>query len=122
RRAPRIPIHFATTLAVAVMGCNTCGDLEERHPFDETADAGEQVDATTVDADVSDAASPDSGAPSPGGIWIDRDVVRSLPTSGPAWEGVLTFANRLPGTADISDQDSSHDVETMAAALVCVRL
>ncbi len=57
----------------------------------------------------------------PRGMWIDPDEILGLPTSGAAWERVLADASRDPGTASIADQDSNHDVYTMAAALVCVR-
>lgn len=56
-----------------------------------------------------------------GGIWIDRDELMRRPTTGAAWERLLEDANLNPGSADISNQDSDHDVYTLAAALVCVR-
>jgi hypothetical protein len=43
------------------------------------------------------------------------------PTAGEAWERLFADAERDPGWADISDQDSNHDVYTLAGALVCVR-
>ena len=55
------------------------------------------------------------------GIWVDAPTVRSGPTSGPAWEQVLADAEADPGTADVADQDSGHDVATLAAALACAR-
>ncbi len=74
---------------------------------------------TSVDADVPEG-SWDDISPSRG-IWIDRDEIMALPTSGAAWDRLLRDAGRDAGTANIADQDSSHDVYTMAAALVCVR-
>jgi len=62
-----------------------------------------------------------AAAPASGGIWIDREAVMRLPTSGTAWDRVLSDAGRDPGTASVADQNSNHDVYTMAAALVCVR-
>ncbi|MBI2984172.1 MAG: Ig-like domain-containing protein [Candidatus Kerfeldbacteria bacterium] len=67
------------------------------------------------------------------GIWLSPDEIMALPitsqlgceTGTPcaaAWTAMRSEAERLvPGNADISDQDSYHDVQTMAAALVCVR-
>jgi hypothetical protein len=55
------------------------------------------------------------------GIWVSASELSQIPTSGAAWNALLADAGRSPGTADISDQDSNHDVYTMAAALVCVR-
>jgi hypothetical protein len=59
-------------------------------------------------------------APHPG-IWISRNEVLARPMSGADWEKLLADAGRDHGVAAISDQDSNHDVYTLAAALVCVR-
>jgi hypothetical protein len=65
------------------------------------------------------------GGSTPGGaqsgIWISRAELAQRPTSGAAWDRLLQDAARAPGTANISDQDSNHDVYTLAAALVCAR-
>jgi len=55
------------------------------------------------------------------GIWISPAELASRPTSGADWNRLLQDASRALGTADIGDQDSQHDVNTLAAALVCVR-
>lgn len=55
------------------------------------------------------------------GIWIDPAAVRRGPVSGPAWERLLADAEADPGRADVADQDSGHDVATLAAALTCAR-
>jgi hypothetical protein len=55
------------------------------------------------------------------GIWVDRGTLLMRPTSGRAWERVLEDAERDHGTANIADQDSNHDVFTLAAALACAR-
>jgi hypothetical protein len=55
------------------------------------------------------------------GIWVDRGHLLLRPTSGRAWERVLEDAERDHGTANIADQDSDHDVLTLAAALACAR-
>jgi hypothetical protein len=56
------------------------------------------------------------------GIWISRDKIAQLPTSGAAWQAVLADANRNPGVANLSQMESSHDQYTLAAALACARL
>jgi hypothetical protein len=58
------------------------------------------------------------------GIWVSRSYVRSLPTSGSAWTTLLNVANQttVPGNATLIDQDSVHSRNTMATALVAVRL
>jgi uncharacterized protein YjdB len=68
--------------------------------------------------------SPPPSAPAPPsgtGVWISAAELAALPISGTAWDALLRDAARDPGLADISDQNSSHDTYTLAAALVCVR-
>ena len=56
------------------------------------------------------------------GIWLAPGEIQSLPTSGAAWQDLLTTAQAALGTAQVSDQDSEHDVKTFACALAAVRL
>ncbi len=56
------------------------------------------------------------------GIWISTDELMQLPTSGPAWDTVLGAANTTSGLPDISNQDDKTDTNTLAKALVGVRL
>lgn len=60
--------------------------------------------------------------PSGPGIWVGRDELTQRPAAGPAWDDLLADAARDPGPADLADQDSNHDVYTLAAALVCARV
>jgi hypothetical protein len=55
------------------------------------------------------------------GIWISPAQVQRLPMSGPAWERLKAAADGLLGEANIADQDSNHDVRTLAVALVYSR-
>ena len=57
----------------------------------------------------------------PGGIWMSPEELKSRPTSGAAWDALRYDAARDPGAAAITDQHSTHDTYTMAAALVCAR-
>jgi hypothetical protein len=82
--------------------------------------AGAQYSNLTATSTASAADAPSTGIPSTG-IWIDRQALMQQPTSGANWQVLLTDAGRSPGSAAIADQDSNHDVYTMAAALVCVR-
>jgi hypothetical protein len=54
-------------------------------------------------------------------IWVSEDDLLRLPTSGPAWERLKAAADDRSGSADIADQNSNHDVMTMARALVYAR-
>jgi hypothetical protein len=56
------------------------------------------------------------------GIWVDGAELMRRPTAGVAWERLAADAARDHGRADIADQDSNHDVYTLAAALVCARV
>jgi hypothetical protein len=56
------------------------------------------------------------------GIWVDRAELMRRPTRGGEWERLLADARRDAGRPNIADQDSNHDVLTLADALVCVRL
>ena len=60
-------------------------------------------------------------APRSNGIWISPATLRHLPMTGAAWDRLLADAEADPGSADVADQDSGHDVATLAAALVCAR-
>jgi hypothetical protein len=55
------------------------------------------------------------------GIWISRAEVRRLPMSGPAWERLKAVADGPLEEANIADQDSNHDVRTLAVALAYAR-
>ena len=65
---------------------------------------------------------PDRTLPEPaGGIWISLAELRRLPTSGAAWERLKATADGPMQPRPIADQDSSHDVKTLAVALVAAR-
>jgi hypothetical protein len=55
------------------------------------------------------------------GVWISRAEVRRLPERGPAWHQVKAVADQPLGPADIANQDTEHDVRTLAVALVYAR-
>jgi hypothetical protein len=56
------------------------------------------------------------------GIWIGADEIAMLPTAGPAWESVAEYARADWGDPAIDDQNSNHDVHTLAGALYAARL
>jgi hypothetical protein len=102
---------------------------EEAPEIEDEAD--EEVSRAPVppptDADAEPVPDPPAEPPEPAplgtrGIWVDRAVLMSRPTRGDDWEQLLTDARRDAGRANIADQDSNHDVLTLADALVCVRL
>lgn len=55
------------------------------------------------------------------GIWISREELSRLPIAGPAWAQLKAAADGGLGKAEIADQDSNHDVRTLAVALVYAR-
>lgn len=57
------------------------------------------------------------------GIWISTAEISSRPTTGQEWSTMLSIAQSASAIgANISDQNSTHDTDTLAMALVCVRL
>lgn len=59
--------------------------------------------------------------PSPSeGLIISKAELMALPTSGPAWNAVVSASNQL-GAINLSNQDDSNDIRLMARALVGVR-
>jgi hypothetical protein len=54
-------------------------------------------------------------------IWLSREDLMRLPASGPAWDRLKAAADDRSESADIANQDSNHDVKTMAVALVYAR-
>ncbi|WP_187368857.1 alginate lyase family protein [Baekduia soli] len=54
-------------------------------------------------------------------VWLSPADLQSLPTSGAAWSAVKSAADGSLGTPDVENQDSDHDVNTLAAALVYAR-
>lgn len=89
----------------------------------EAADSSGAASASAAES-VAVVAPPTTAAPRARstGIWIDRAELMQRPTSGAEWEILSRHAALSTGTPDISDQNSHHDVHTLAAALVCVRV
>jgi hypothetical protein len=56
-----------------------------------------------------------------GGVWVSAAELAARPTAGPAWSRLVAAADGAWGPANIADQDSKHDVYTLAAALVYAR-
>jgi len=69
----------------------------------------------------SDSAACGPAAPPGAGIWVSRAELARLPMAGPAWAQLKAAADSNLGKADIANQDSNHDVNTLAAALVYAR-
>lgn len=63
-----------------------------------------------------ESASPPS--PSDSALWMDRDRLASLPTSGAAWDHVKSRADGSCPSFDLADQDNNNNTCTMAKALV----
>lgn len=55
------------------------------------------------------------------GLWTSARELAALPTSGTAWNNLLSAANRSAGTPDVSNQDDDADVIVLAKALVFAR-
>lgn len=55
------------------------------------------------------------------GMWINPTELASLPMNGAAWSKMNSVARGSIGTAQLSNQDSNHDVNTIAVAIVAMR-
>jgi len=55
------------------------------------------------------------------GIWISSDELSRLPTTGPAWEALLTQARKPIRMPDLADQNDPENVRVLARALVFAR-
>jgi S-layer homology domain len=64
---------------------------------------------------------PTAGPAGVTGFWVTHDEIRRQPTSGSAWNRIVSAASMAGGDADVSDQDSDHDQWTLAAAIYTVR-
>jgi hypothetical protein len=110
----------------AVMSCNI-GGLAPGTTYDvqlmsyRTDSTGVWVDALRSNVATAATLTPTVSQTVPDGIWTSAAELAARPTSGPDWDRLLSDAARDAGVADIGDQDSRHDVYTLAAALVCVR-
>lgn len=54
-------------------------------------------------------------------MWISPEEVKRLPMRGPAWRQLKAAADGDLGSPNIADQNSHHDVNTLAVALVYAR-
>jgi len=52
------------------------------------------------------------------GIWISVNEVNQLPMSGSAWNNVKSDADSNFGSPNLADQDTRHNIRTMAAAII----
>ena len=66
-------------------------------------------------------AKPKPAATTATGIWLTARELKALPTRGTAWRSVLSVAEGPLGTANVADQNSNHDVRTLAVALAAAR-
>ena len=55
------------------------------------------------------------------GVWISQAEIMQRPTSGAAWDSIISAAGGNWGTADVSNQDSNHDQLVLAGAYACAR-
>jgi hypothetical protein len=55
------------------------------------------------------------------GIWVDRQAIKTLPMTAPAWDKLKADADRTLGTPNLANQDDMTNVWVLAKALVYVR-
>jgi hypothetical protein len=52
------------------------------------------------------------------GIWVSPGQIAALPTSGPAWQKLVSDSRQSTANPDFTDQDSKGDVYTLAKSLM----
>ncbi|MCE7938841.1 MAG: hypothetical protein DYG90_09735, partial [Chloroflexi bacterium CFX6] len=62
-----------------------------------------------------------TGTPTPVPLWISRNEIQALPTSGTPWANVINTANSYEGSPTVCNQDSPNNVMVLAKALAYVR-
>ena len=113
---------LAGALAGALVwtGSGRLSDGHERAP-NVVAAVSTPAPATAADPSATERP-PDRGVRAPSRrIWVSVATLRRRPMAGAAWKALVKAARLDRGPANVSDQDSSHDVVTLAAALVCAR-
>jgi hypothetical protein len=82
----------------------------------------EAVSREAVPVEVVKPPAPPVTAPrSTDNLWISPAELAALPMAGSAWSALLEVAEGDLGTPDVADQDSGHDVTTLACALAAAR-
>jgi hypothetical protein len=79
-------------------------------------------DDSQLGVPVDEVTDPEQPVPTSDGLWLSKAEIMALPASGTAWNAVRAEAYAGWGTADLSDNNSTHDTSTLAGALVGVRL
>lgn len=118
-----VVVSFVAALAACAAPVGdelTSGDPAEGAAVDESSEADDIDVSAPAESDVP-AVSDMQLAASPSGLWLSTSEVMALPMSGGAWDKVKSAANGLSGKADLSNNNSDHDIGTLAAALVAVR-
>lgn len=76
------------------------------------------VAAVAVLISACDPVPPGGGA---GSMWVSKAELAQLPTSGTAWNNLVSEANSSWGSPSLSDNNATHDTSTLAGALVAAR-
>lgn len=110
---------WAVLIATWLAGC----DLMVADNEGAASDPPPVPEDTAPPADDPPPPPPDFERPPPEGfgIWISREEIARLPTSGPAWEELLDRANAPTPPPNVGDQNQDNNVEVLARALVYVR-
>ena len=140
-RAPkplgRRPARLAVIVAVAVIGAFLIAVGQSMFPgaSESPPPVGSPTASTAIgesptgeqspEATPSIAGTPTPVPPSPRPddefLLMPKAQFMALPTTGPAWDHLVAWANEDPGRPDLTDQDARHGVRTLASALVYAR-
>ena len=104
----------AARLVVQVAGGSTSSSPAAGSP-------GAKVPAKAAVPTTAPAGTAPTRPPGGPGLWVSPGELAARPASGAAWERLKRTADGVAGPAAIADQDSEHDIATLAAALVFAR-
>jgi hypothetical protein len=115
---PAAPVSWASS-ASSIATVSSAGLVTGVAPGAATVTAASGTASTTATATVEAPETPPP--PQAAGIWMSKAEILTLPVSGTSWKTVRDDAARDHGSANIADQNSRHDIYTLAAAFTCVR-
>ncbi len=84
-------------------------------------DAGGMTASAATSLTVANTSTGTGPTLNPGEMWITKADLMARPMSGTAWTNMKNRADGSWGSANIADQNSTHDINTLAGALVFAR-
>ena len=111
-----------TLVAAFLLGTKTALLLDTTHPSDLRSTISRAIDnAILSEPPSAPEQSMHADMQIPDALWISEDLLRNLPTSGPAWERLVHGAGTPHTFPSIAEKDNKVGILTLAKALVHAR-